>query len=365
MARAARTPKTQPDSYLSVTAALSTWGKPDGLTGYTAKRIVDEVAHDVERAHAHRLEILHELMAEKGVEKTTIAMRERADAEAWRRLRWAHELHDDPERGRNDLARTRYLPPRDPDTGKIYELGATALGSLGHDVCERWLITGKRPDDPHPEIAPFMDAIDRFFQEHQPDVIAAEATGINQKHGYAGRLDTILRMHFMDKGRVPVLGDWKFKREDVKTYAGVEEETVPFATAALQVTAYEGFESIIHWTDAVRVQNMTRKGGMWYEVHPDEYRAALPMVPVEGAVVLQITPKRCTPHPVLITDYMRNSWLWVLAAARAYYSPSMRKAIGPPMAPPLRPDLTQPDLTSRLEASIESTLGLHVVPDAS
>lgn len=110
---------------------------------------------------------------------------------------------------------------------------------------------------------------------------------------------------------------------------------------------------------------MTRRAGMWYEVHPDEYRAALPMVPVEGAVVLQITPKRCTPHPVLITPYMRQSWLWVLAAARAYYSPSMRKIIGPPMAPPLRPDLTQPDLTSRLEASIESTLArkLELVPD--
>jgi hypothetical protein len=354
--RKPREPKTTPDSYLSVTAALSTWGKPDGLTGYTANRISDEVVHDVQRAAQHRLDVLHELMAEKGVEKTTRSMRDQADAEAWRRLKWAQAIVDDPTLARADLAKQRYIPPRDPDTGQVYELGAAALGSLGHDTCEQWAITGRRPTDPHPEVAPFMDAYDEFLQAHQPEVIAAEATCIHRELGYAGRLDTIMRMHFdQASGRVPVLCDFKFKREDVKVYGGVEEETTPFGTAGLQVTAYEMATDIIHWADSVRVKNMTRKGGMWYEVDPAEYHAAIPMIPVAGAIVLQITPKRCTPHPVYITPWMREVWRHILASARDYYSPAMRKIIGPAMGPPHRPDLTQPDLTSRLEASLEPT----------
>jgi hypothetical protein len=354
MARTTKPQPTRPDSYLSVTAALSTFGKPDGLTGYTAGRIADEIVYDVHQADEKRLEVLHELMAEHDTPKTTRSMRWEAESTAWRALQWAQRILDDPRKGKNDLTRARFDPPRNTDTGQVFALGATALGSAIHDTCERWAITGKRPDNPHPEVAPFMDAYDQFLQAYQPEVIAAEATGINQDMGYAGRLDTILNMHVPGMGKGPVLVDFKSKREDTREYGGVEEDTKPFESVALQLTAYKRFTHIIRWSDAVRVKSMTQKGGMWYEVEPEEYQVALPMVPVQAGVVLHMTPKRCTPHPVYFSDWLDRAWEQVLASARIYYSPAFKKAIGPAMAPPHRPDLTQPDLTSRLEASLEA-----------
>lgn len=364
MARA-RTPKPEtpkPDSYLSVTAALKTFGTSDGLTGYTAGRLADEIAHDVARANERRLEVLHERMAEHGVEKTTSSMRQEADAAAWRALQWAQRMTDDPRQGRAELMDMRYKPMRNPDTGQMYALGATALGSAIHDTCERWAITGHRPDNPHPEVAPFMDAYDQFLQDYQPRVVAAEATGINQKMGYAGRLDTVLEMHVPGMGKGNALVDFKSKRQDTTEYGGVEEDTKPFKTASLQVTAYKNFSHIIRWSDAVRIKSMTQRGGMWYEVEADEYQFALPMVPVQAGVILHMTPKRCTPHPVFFSEWLDRGWEQVLASARVFYSPAFTKSIGPAMAPPHRPDLTQPDLTSRLEASLEAR-GLRVVPD--
>ena len=339
---------------ISVTAALGVLDKP-ALVFWAGNRVADEVVRQVETALRVRDETLRDLKAEAGVERSTRAMRDEADAEAWRAFKLARDVYDDPREARYQLAGMRFRPPIDPATGQRFEFGPAQVGSLFHDAADRWILTGSRPTV-HPEVEPFLDGFDRFLQEYQPEPILAEATGVNFDRGFDGRLDLACWLEVPHEGRLACLLDYKTRREDARLVRGREVETAPYPEAAEQVTAYSEFTHVIRWDQSARMAEMSRSSGRWYWVTPAERLIAEPMPEVEHGVICQVTPERTTPHSVYISDWWRETWAFTLETARRHLSPTYQRGIGPPMPPPFRPDLRLPgesELEHRLRASLE------------
>jgi len=332
-----------PVQLLSVTAALGLIGDPGGLTGWTANRVADGVLDVVRRAFDVWNETLKELKAEAGVDQATRSMRYQAEAEAWRSLGFVRDFYDDPSKARNNLARLRFEPDINPDTNVQYELSASGLGTAFHDTADRWLMTGRRPDAAHPEVVPLLDQFDRWLDVHQPEPVLLEYTGINMTRGYAGRGDAILVVNFLDRGRVPVVVDYKTSRRSFATRGSREVDTTPYSSAAVQVAAYSAFEHVVRWDRSVRVEESLRSK-RWYYVDDADLALALPMPETEGGLVIHVTPDHCTSHEVVIDDWLLETWLYYLEAARRELSPRMGRVIGPAQAPPDGPNMRTPEV---------------------
>ena len=333
---------TEPVQLLSVTSALGVIGDPGGLTGWTANRVTDGVLDVVRKALYERDQVLRELKAEAGVEQSTMSMRDRADAEAWRALGFARDFVADESKARNALSRLRFEPDINPATNQQYELSASGLGTLFHDTADRWLLTGHRPDTAHPEVLPLLDQFDRWLDVHQPEPVLLEYTGINLTRGYAGRGDGVVVMNYLDHGRVPVVSDYKTSRRSFATRGTREVDTTPYSGAAVQLAAYKNFEQVVRWDRSLRVEESLRSK-RWYYVTDDDLALALPMPETVGGVVIHVTPDHCTSHEVVIDEWLEETWLYYLEAARREMSPQMRRVIGPAQAPPTGPNMRTPE----------------------
>jgi hypothetical protein len=336
---------TEPIQLLSVTSALGLIGDPGGLSGWAANRVTDGVLDVVRKALIERDVVLRELKAAAGVEQSTIAMRDRADAEAWRALGFVRDYFDDPSKARNALSRLRFEPDINPDTNRQYELSASGLGNIFHDTADRWLLTGHRPDAAHAEVVPMLDQFERWLDVHQPEPVLLEYTGINLQRGYAGRGDAVMVMNFLDYGRVPVVVDYKTSRKSFATRGTREVETTPWSSAAVQVAAYRAFSHVVRWDRSLRVER-SLSARRWYYVDDADLEVALPMPETVGGVVIHVTPDHCTSHEVVIDEWLAETWLYYLEAARREMSPNMKHVIGPAQAPPSGPNMRTPEATS-------------------
>jgi len=106
---------------------------------------------------------------------------------------WAAKLKLAAETGDPHAADKAWAPSRD-------------LGTAVHALCEGinrgevWTVTDCAPD-----LAPFGDAYDGWFQQQVAEVVACEQIVWSATLGYAGRLDMLVRLH---DGRL-MLGDIK------------------------------------------------------------------------------------------------------------------------------------------------------------
>jgi hypothetical protein len=332
----------EPVQLLSVTSALGVIGDPGGLTGWTANRVTDGVLDVVRKALIERDQVLRELKAEAGVTQSTMSMRDRADAEAWRALGFVRDYFDDPSKARNALSRLRFEPDINPDTNAQYELSASGLGTAFHDTADRWLLTGHRPDAAHPELVPMLDQFDRWLDVHQPEPVLLEYTGINLTRGYAGRGDAVMVLDYLDLGRVPVVVDYKTTRRSFATRGTREVDTKPYSSAAVQLAAYRGFELVVRWDRSLRVEE-SLSSRRWYYVDDADLEVALPMPDTAGGVVIHVTPDHCTSHDVVIDEWIQETWLYDLEAARREMSPRMKNVIGPAKGAPSSPNMRTPE----------------------
>lgn len=176
------------------------------------------------------------------------------------------------------LRDARFRPPK----GKR---SATELGTAVHDACEQYALTGTRPevDD---EVLPFLDRFDEWAQVWQPKYIAAEAAVYNRTFGYAGTLDAIAEV-----GGQTVLLDYKSSR---KSLGSDDKPSRPYPEAALQCAAYRHAELLATF----RARRFERFRRRYYLLSTAEKDLGVPMPPVDGALVLHITPEHCDAYPV-------------------------------------------------------------------
>jgi hypothetical protein len=352
------------DQFISVTTVLKMIPM-DALVPWAAGKVADAVIRDVEQSIEWARDMLVELRHEADVPDgapTPMRLRDKAEAEAWRRLKVAQDTLKDRRKARKNLVDTRWDPEVDPDTGGEYAFTATGLGTACHDVWDRWLITGTRPTNPHPELAPYLDQLDEWMNIWQPDVELAEATVVNPKVGYAGRTDACLRLDVpeLDLDRkLLVITDLKTRRDGFRKVRGLDIEATPWPEGGYQTAAYAHGTHVISWADAQRLQGESRGSGRYYYVDPSEWTAAFPMPKVEAAVVLLVTPERATLHRVNwrpdADEWAWDAFRYYLGAARMFHSKRHGGLIGPAMVPPYRPDHRthgDTDLEARLRDSV-------------
>jgi hypothetical protein len=200
---------------------------------------------------------------------------------------------------------------------------ATELGTVVHDACELYALTGRAPevDD---EVRPYLQQFDRWCQKFQPSYEAVEMTVFSPTYGYAGTLDAIMRIGSVD-GRVRVIGDYKSSR---KSYDDKGNPSGPYSEVALQLGAYRGAELAAVWRPR-RVEQMRRR---YYLLSPEERQLAVPMPEVEGGVVIHITPEHCIAYPVRCDRPVHEAFLYVVEAARWLFEMS-KHVIGEPLVP--------------------------------
>lgn len=214
------------------------------------------------------------------------------------------------------------------------ELAATETGTAVHSACEQYVITGQRPDREEVEgfmvaaqerrspndrlsdpeviateaqtIEAMLDQFEGWLDRFQPRYLAAEVTIFSPTYGYAGTSDGFLEIE------VPWIFDIKTSRDDVD---GRGRPKGPYPEAALQLAAYRYAEMAAPWR-ARRFEHYRRR---YYALSPTEQEMAVPVPPVEGGLVLYITPERCEAYPVRCDESVFESFLAVVDAARWSY----------------------------------------------
>lgn len=229
------------------------------------------------------------------------------------------------------LSNARYRPP--PGQRKAGE-----LGTLVHEVCEEYALTGTAPamaEDP--EVAPFFRQFDGWLQRAQPSYQAVETTVYNATYGYAGTCDCFLTIN-----GVRLIGDYKTKRKAVD---GKGQPTSPYPEVALQLAAYRHAE----FAAARRPRRYEAFRRRYYLLSLEERSLAIEVPQVEGGVCIHITPEHCEAYPVWCDERVFEAFLYTQEAARWQYQDSKR-AIGPPLT-------YEGELAKVLELSIAQARG--------
>lgn len=200
---------------------------------------------------------------------------------------------------------------------------ATALGTLVHDACETYALTGSRPvvDD---EVRPFLDQFDRFLGDWQPEFEAVETTVFHPELGYAGTADAFVRL---DGERVIL--DYKSSRESTDSQG---RRKSPYSEVALQLAAYRHAQCAAVW----RARRFERYRRRYYLLSPEERGLAVPVPEVAGGVAVGLYPDRYAVHPVRCDERVFDAFLHIQEAARWSFELA-RRAIGAAMNPPERP----------------------------
>jgi hypothetical protein len=230
------------------------------------------------------------------------------------------------------------------DTGG--NLSDSALGTLAHKLFDDYALTGARPKvtpDLHPDHASkhkvlsdedqfvlrrMLDQFDRFLQQFQPEYHCCEVVVYHPDYGYAGQLDAMFSID-----RIPLIGDYKSSR---KSWTAAGKEKQPYSENALQLAAYRHASHAAVWR-ARRYENNRRR---YYLLSETERAAAVPVPPVEGGVVILVTPDRYAVHPARCGDREWEAFLYCLEMARWMFNEAT-SVIGDEMVPPH--ELPEPD----------------------
>lgn len=180
-------------------------------------------------------------------------------------------------------------------------------GTRVHDVIEHWVLNGGDLISYEPDIAVYVDQFLTWVKDYglTPDSWEmSEATVINRTHGYAGTLDTILRIHadateLAAKHVASVLGlpvsqvRGRSVSNIVDAKTREKEEAKLYPEHALQQTPYKRAE-------VVRLRDGRE----------------FPMPQTDAAVILQLRPDGYLFRPVVTDDETFAAFLSLLSFAR-------------------------------------------------
>jgi hypothetical protein len=190
-------------------------------------------------------------------------------------------------------------PYRPPKVGRT----ASDLGTAFHEVAEQIAITGKVPavDD---ELRPLVDQYERWLQKAQPTFLAAEMPVYDTQFGFAGTTDGQMMLQ-----GTPLIHDYKTSK---KSWDKKGKRTHPWPESALQLAAYRGAE----WAVPVPPRRWTQNSRRYYLFGNPERDNATPVPPVDGGIVIHVTPEHCDAYVVRCDEPVREAFLYVLEASR-------------------------------------------------
>jgi len=180
-------------------------------------------------------------------------------------------------------------------------MSPSELGTAVHAVLEEYALTGVRPAEVDPAVVPFVDQFEAWADRWQPEYLASEATVYSPTYRYAGTLDAVVRI----EGRVYLL-DYKTTAKAVDSRG---KPTGPYPEAALQLVAYRRAELMATWR-ARRIEQMRRR---YYLLGPAEAPEAVAMMPVDGSLILHLTPSHANLHPARTDDAVWDGFLACVA----------------------------------------------------
>lgn len=198
---------------------------------------------------------------------------------------------------------------------------ATELGTMVHEACEQYALTGTRPADVDAEVIPFLDRFDAWLQRFGPSYQATEVAVFHPQLGYAGTSDAFLTID-----GVRYIADYKTSRKDLDSKG---KPSTPYPEqVGLQLAAYRWAKYAAVWRPR-RAEKMRRR---YYLLGPDERAMAVPVPEVDTGLVIQITPERCEAYPIVCDEAVFEAYLAVQDSARWVFQGS-KSVMGEPLMP--------------------------------
>ena len=222
-----------------------------------------------------------------------------------------------------------------------FKLSATDHGSVVHDACQRYALSGTKPtlDDitelvsyragKHTDTeteaklaARMIDLFDAWCSRFQPAYEAAELTVYSPRWGYAGTLDAVFTLD--DHGeKTRFLVDYKSTKEALDSRG---QPRRPYPEVALQEAAYRHAECAAWWRPRRWEEHFRR----YYALSVDERASAIPVPDVDAGLVIHLTPAVCEARPVRCDDKMFRYFLNCLECFR-WANEDAPDAIGDPL----------------------------------
>lgn len=209
---------------------------------------------------------------------------------------------------------------------------ATELGTLIHDACERYALTGIRPDDVDAEVVPFLDRFDEWLQKFSPSYQATEVAVYHPDLGYAGTADAFLTIGGHGSPSLPgsdavrYIADYKSTRKHLDSQG---RPTTPYPEqVGLQLAAYRHAKYAAVW----RPRRLERFRRRYYLLGPSERELAVPVPEVDTGLVIHLTPEACEAFPIVCDADVFEAYLAVQDCARWLFQTS-RTVMSDPLVP--------------------------------
>ena len=187
---------------------------------------------------------------------------------------------------------------------------ATELGTLVHDACEQYALTGTKPVVDI-EVRPFLDRFDEWLHRFTPSYQATEVSVYHPDLGYAGTADAFLTID-----GVRYIADYKSTRKYLDDQG---KPTTPYPEqVGLQLAAYRHAKYAAVWRPR-RLEKFRRR---YYLLGPDEQGMAAPVPQVDTGLVIHITPESCEAFPIVCDEPVFEAYLAVQDAARWVFQTS-------------------------------------------
>lgn len=219
-------------------------------------------------------------------------------------------------------------------------LSAASLGTVAHQACEEYALTGTRPDTGRlaeiiradggerfdgveaetAVLVKMLDQFDGWLQRFTPVYDACEVVVYHPTYGYAGTADAFLRLD-----DVRLIVDYKTSRDGFDSKGNPKR---PYPEAALQLAAYRHAEFAAVWRPR-RTERFRRR---YYLLSEAEREQAHPVPEVDGGAVIHITPDHCELFPVRCDQLVHEAFLYVQEASR-WVNGLSKDVIGTPMVP--------------------------------
>jgi hypothetical protein len=203
-------------------------------------------------------------------------------------------------------------------------LSSSELGTVTHNCCENYALTGVRPDNDYiadlvyrtgseqtnvdAEVAvvnKMLDQFENWCQRFSPSYQATEVCVYSPTYGYAGQTDG-----FMTIDGTRFIIDYKTSRDP---YDGQGKPKTPYPTEnGLQLSAYRNAEFAAVW----RPRRYKQQSRRYYALSPAERELAVPVPEVDTGLIIYITPEACDAYPTRCDEEIHQYFLFCLEMAR-------------------------------------------------
>ena len=183
---------------------------------------------------------------------------------------------------------------------------ATQLGTDFHEIAEHIAVYGDVPTYDS-ELAPYVEQFLNWLDRAQPEFLAAECPVYHLDMAYAGTSDGLMKI-----GGTPLIFDYKTSK---KSFDRQGKPTHPYPSAGAQLAAYRYAQHMVP-VPPRRWEQMRRRYYLFGEPERDN---AVTVPEVDGSIVIHVTPEHCHAYIVRCDEEIRDSFYYLIEAARWEY----------------------------------------------